>query len=79
MRVSPARTAVPEAGSADFETSKPVSTTGCSVSAAGGTIGVPGVFAPEGSAGSVGICGVADPVTTLCSRAFSTPASTVTV
>src|SRR5690606_4869179 len=77
--VSPALTAVPDAGSAVLLTSKPLSTTGCVVWAGGGVIGVPGFVGLAGSVGSSGICGVASPVATFCSSALCTPASTVTV
>ena len=62
--VSPGSTTVPDAGSADFEMSKPA--TGCSVTTAGGTSGSPGPG------------GVPEAVTRFSSCSPSTPSLTTT-
>ncbi len=77
VTVSPAETAVPEAGSADLLIVKPDPMTGCSVVTAGGTIGSPGTCGPVGSPG-FGVVGVAVPLTVFCRTSTSATASTVT-
>lgn len=75
--VSPACTAVPDAGSADWLMVKPDPMTGCWVVTAGGTMGVPGICGPSGSAGFV-VVGVAEPAAMSLRTSPEVSLSTVT-